>query len=769
MPTNEAKARLKINELLVEAGWRLSEKDGRRANVIVEQITDLPDANPDSAGDDFEAMPRGFIDYLLLDDRERPIAVLEAKSEKKNPLDGKEQARQYAKAQKCRFVILSNGNHHYFWDIQSGNPNPVAVLPSLAMLVERLGFEPNTRSLSSEAIESDYIVKTQYPDYAKDPGYINEQTRGKVITERKLRFLRAYQIAAIRAIQASVSEGRDRFLLEMATGTGKTLTASAIIKLFLRTSNARRVLFLVDRIELEDQAWSDFEKYLRPDYKTIIYKEKQDQWRTADIVVSTVQTLAFKNKYKRIFQPADFDLVISDEAHRSISGTARGVFDYFIGYKLGLTATPKDYLRGFHEENARKNDPRQLERRNLYDTYRTFGCDSGEPTFRYTLLDGVRDGFLINPVVVDARTEITTQLLSDEGYSVTVTDEETQQETQSTFSMSDFENKFFSEETNKAFAQTLLTHGFRDPVTHEFGKTIIFCVSQDHAAKMAQILNRLADQMFPGKYQSDFAMQVTSRIPHAQQMTLNFKNNKLGGSGNFNPSYLTSKSRVCVTVGMMTTGYDCPDVLNLALMRPVMSPSEFIQIKGRGTRMHSFAEQAIDDRLKTQISAVKKEKFKLFDFFAVCEYFEEEFDYDEKLDLPVAGSRGEPLEGTEKAKGFENKLFDPLKQLKEQQIGSEGMFVDRFIAGATDDDKYREAAEAFEQFDERYKPAEADFDTVRNFFLSYACDEELRRIVDSAEFALLNTHPNGEYFMELSPEYRKRIPEYVRKYVQNRN
>jgi len=270
MPSNEAKARLKINELLTEAGWRLSEKDGNRANVIVEQITDLPDANPESAGDDFEAMPRGFIDYLLLDDRGRPIAVLEAKSEKKNPLDGKEQARQYARAQKCRFVILSNGNYHYFWDIESGNPNPVAALPGLAMLIERLGFEPNTRSLSSEKIEPDYIVRTQYPDYAKDPGYVNLQTRNKVIVERKLRFLREYQIDAIKAIQQAVAEGRDRFLLEMATGTGKTLTAAAIIKLFLRTSNARRVLFLVDRIELEDQAWSDFEKYLRPDYKTIV-------------------------------------------------------------------------------------------------------------------------------------------------------------------------------------------------------------------------------------------------------------------------------------------------------------------------------------------------------------------------------------------------------------------------------------------------------------------------------------------------------------------
>lgn len=768
MSTNEAKARLKINELLTESGWRLTSKNNLPANIIVEQITDLPDANPASAGDDYESTSKGFIDYLPLDEKGMPVAVLEAKSEKKNPLDGKEQARQYAKGQKCRFVILSNGNHHYFWDLEAGNPNPVAQLPSLEMLQSRLQYEPDSLSLTKEKIAADYIVTTQYPDYAKDPGYVNEKTRPRLLMERKLRFLRPYQIAAIQAIQYAVSEGKDRFLLEMATGTGKTLTAAAILKLFLRTKNARRILFLVDRLELESQAEKDFKTYLRPDFKTIIYKEKQNDWRMAEIVVTTVQSLTFKNKYKRLFAPSDFDLVISDETHRSITGQSRGVFDYFIGFKLGLTATPKDYLRNFHVENARKNEPRQLERRNLYDTYRTFGCLSGEPTFRYTLLDGVKDGFLINPVVVDARTEITTQLLSDKGYTIS-TKNEAGEDLEENFSGSDFENKFFSEETNKVFAQTLMQHGLRDPVTGEFGKTIVFCVSQDHAARMTQHLNKLADQYYPGKYQSDFAMQVTSRVTGAQQMTINFTNNNLGGKGVFNNAYNTGKTRICVTVGMMTTGYDCPDILNLALMRPVMSPSEFIQIKGRGTRRHSFAEQAIDDKLKAQIGDAKKEKFKLFDFFAVCEYFEEKFPYDEVLQLPTLGAKGGPMLPPQPREGFENKQVDPLAKLQEHQVGLEGMYVDRFIAGETDDDKYRAAEEAFEAFDERFRPNEEDFDTVRSFFLSYACDEDLRRIIDSGEFALLNTHPNGEYFMQLKPEYRKQIPDYVRNYVQNRN
>ena len=141
-------------------------------------------------------------------------------------------------------------------------------------------------------------------------------------------------------------------------------------------------------------------------------------------MVSTVQSLLFNNKYQSLFSPTDFDLVISDEAHRSISGNARSVFDHFVGYKLGLTATPRDYLRGFDSSGPRIRDPREPERRLLLDTYRTFGCESGQPTFRYSLLDGVDDGYLINPTVVDARTEVTTQLLSDEGFVVSFADDD---------------------------------------------------------------------------------------------------------------------------------------------------------------------------------------------------------------------------------------------------------------------------------------------------------------------------------------------------------
>ena len=417
---------------------------------------------------------------------------------------------------------------------------------------------PDARRLVDEVVAGDYTVLTQRPHYAAEAAWKNEAERPDFIDANGLRFLRPYQLKAIYALPSAVKDGKDRFLFAMATGTGKTLTAAAVIKLFLRTGNARRVLFLVDRLELEEQAQIAFIKVLANDYKSVIYKENRDEWRRAEIVVTTVQSLLFNNKYQQLFSPTDFDLVISDEAHRSIGGNARAVFDYFVGYKLGLTATPRDYLKKFDKGTSPSRDPRELERRLLQDTYRTFGCDDGQPTFRYSLLDGVRDGFLINPTVVDARSEVTTQLLSEQGYIVEIKDDQGEDKKEE-FRQRDFEKRFFSDATNQLLCKTFLEHALRDPVSGEIGKSIVFAVSQHHAAKLAQILNLMADRVYPGKYQSDFAVQVTSQIADAQQFTLNFTNNNLLGSANFVPMYKSSKARVCVTVGMMTTGYDCPE------------------------------------------------------------------------------------------------------------------------------------------------------------------------------------------------------------------
>jgi type I restriction enzyme R subunit len=680
--SKEAKARIKINDYLKEAGWKFFDDAEGKANIVLENNVKITESHIDALGENFESSRNGFIDFLLLDNKGFPFIVLEAKSEDKHPLAGKEQARKYAQAQHCRFILLSNGNSHYFWDTQRGNPVAIRKFPSPDSVEGYASFKPNLASLAREVVERDYIVLTQKPDYKKDPSWKSEGTRGQFIQNNGLRFLREYQLKAIKAIQEHVRQGKDRFLFEMATGTGKTLVSAAVIKLFLRTGNARRVLFLVDRLELENQAKKAFVNLLKNDYQTAVYKENRDDWRKAEIVVSTVQTFLSKNRYKRLFAPDDFDLVISDEAHRSIGGNSRAVFEYFIGYKLGLTATPKDYLKNLDSEN--QNDPREWERRVLLDTYKTFGCENGVPTYRYSLLDGVKEGFLINPVVVDARTDITTQMLSEEGYAVLVPTEngEETEEVEETFVRKDFEKTFFSEETNRVFCETFLQNALRDPISDEIGKSIVFCVSQNHATRITQMLNEVAEQMFPGRYQSDFAVQITSWIPDRQQFTINFTNNNLSGSANFIDSYRTSKTRVAVTVGMMTTGYDCPDILNLALMRPVFSPTDFIQIKGRGTRKHDFSEQITDPLWKKNVGARQKDQFKLFDFFANCEYFEEDFNYNEVLHLPrlrsgMAGSGSGGGGITYVIDGYESTRPDAINTVRETAVGPEGMRVDR--------------------------------------------------------------------------------------------
>lgn len=694
----EAKARIKINKLLEESGWLLLDSPKSKANVILENHVKITREGFDALGENFEKTTNGFIDFLLLDDKGFPLVVLEAKSDDKNPLIGKEQARKYAKNINCRFVILSNGDLHYFWDIENGNPIIITAFPTPESFKQYRNFIPNKQRLVDEICKNDYIALSQDPNYATNPEYVNPGTRNDYFERTGVRIMRDYQLQALLSIQEAVKRGEIRFLFEMATGTGKTLTSAAVIKLFLKSGNARRVLFLVDRLELEDQAYKDMTSYLSKDYKSVIYKENKDDWRKAEIVISTVQSLLFNNKYKNLFSPTDFDLVISDEAHRSIGGNARAVFEYFIGYKLGLTATPKDYLKKINY-----GELHEYERRLLLDTYRTFGCESGEPTFRYSLLDGVRDHFLINPIVIDARTDITTQLLSDKGYSaIDINDDN--EEIEDSFGIRDFEKRFFSESTNRVFCETFMTNALRDPISNEIGKTIIFAVSQNHAAKLVQILNEIAHRMFPGKYNSDFAVQVTSLIQDAKIMTIDFRNNKLNGHSKYSELYRTSKSRVCVTVGMMTTGYDCSDILNLCFMRPVFSPTDFVQIKGRGTRKFDFSKCIIDKTLRNEYKECIKVHFKLFDFFANCEYFEEKFNYDEVLKLPkptTSTSIGQTTITT--LSGYEHTGEDSVALLTETPIGVEGMLIDRMFFKKFEEniksDKFVQAAVEAQKWD----------------------------------------------------------------------
>lgn len=685
----EAKARIKINDLLQKSGWRFFDDKNGKMNIALEGNVKL-----EELGDDFEKVSTGFIDYLLLDDKNFPICVLEAKSEDKDPLAGKEQARRYANSQNVRFVILSNGNIHYFWDKELGNPTRISTFPTLESLKGNKEFTPDTNKLACEELKDNYIAITQNPFYEQDPRWSDKNKKQQFIADSGLHFLRQYQLDAVKSLQMAVSEGKNRFLFEMATGTGKTLLASAIIKLYLKTGNARRVLFLVDRLELENQAEKAFKSYLQPDYRAVIFKQNKDDWRKAEVVITTVQSISHDNKYLKIFTPTDFDLIISDEAHRSISGNSRTIFEYFIGHKLGLTATPKDYLKNLSQKDIDESDPREMERRNLLSTYKTFGCDGNEPTFRYTLVDGARDGFLVLPTAIDCRTEITTQLLSDEGYAVQVETEEGEEE-EVIYNQSDFERRFFSEQTNFEFAKAFMDNAERDPITKEIGKTIVFCVSRKHASKITQILNEFAMKMFPDKYNSDFAVQITSDIPGAQTMTINFANNKLNGHSKFIDGYKTSRTRVCITVGMMTTGYDCQDILNLCLMRPIFSPTDFVQIKGRGTRTYNFKYSNGDDQIRE-----KKESYKLFDFFANCEYFQEKYPYDEVIKLPAKkkGIVEPPPKPPVQIDKTSINIPDPLKMMEVMTFEGNIMRVDRELYVSRFENTVKETANKDNEF-----------------------------------------------------------------------
>lgn len=597
----EAKARLKINQLLQEAGWKFfDDKTGSR-NIEVEGNVNL-----ESLGDDFEK-GKGFIDYLLLDSKGFPLAVLEAKSQSKDPLDGKYQAENYAKAKRCRYVILSNGDTHYFWDLNQNAEKLIIKLPTQKDLTKLL-TATTAMPLSGIEVKDDWIVQSQ-----------------GAVAEADKKFLRDYQLEAIKVITSRFDQGNRRFLLEMATGTGKTLLAAALIKLFLKSGNAQRILFLVDRIELADQALQNISGYLK-EYNIGIFKENKEMALQNKVVIATIQSLSYNQNYLKFFSQFDFDVLISDEAHRSIYGNNKVIFEYFEGVKIGLTATPKDFLKGIDTKKLAEKDPRKLEKRILLSTYETFGCKSGEPTFRFDLKEAVshKPPYLVNPVIFDKRSDKTDQMLSEQGWTDAFVDETTGQQVEETFKIRQLEKRVFSEALNRLIVEELIKTAKTDPITGEVGKTIVYCISQRHASKITRLLNEIADKKYPGKYSGNsgvFARQITSNIVGSQELTKKYRNNQLGNT------------RIAVTVNMMTTGYDCTDLLNVVLMKPIFSMSDFVQIKGRGTRRHTFSNELTGVQ-------TEKDNYYLIDFFGVCEYFEEKYDYKEPLKVPQGKASG---------------------------------------------------------------------------------------------------------------------------------
>jgi type I restriction enzyme, R subunit len=558
---NEAFSRILIDKALEFSGWNL--------------------LDPKQVQFEFHAA-NGRADYLLKNSLGHVLCVLEAKREDVDPYDAKEQARGYAENLKSPFIILSNGREHWFWNFERADQRDayrIERLPSRDDL-ERLrlkNLQP-PRPLESEVVNPEYLRHLRHD-----------------LT------LRRYQINAMDEIARLFDrEVRRKFLLEMATGTGKTLLCAALIRRFLNTRNAERVLFVVDRIELAKQTMEDFAVVL-PEFKPVIFKSarRSGELLGASVVVATIQSLMVDRRYREEFTPFYFDLVINDEAHRSIYGDAREVVQFFQATRVGLTATPKAYLRNVNVEELATENPKALEARQLRDTYHYFGCEPGFPTFRYDIIDAVKDPegpFLCLPKIFDLRSDITTQALADKGWTVVVDEQE------ENFKIRDLERKIFTPARNRLMCEAFLKEAQRDP-TGALGKSIVFAVNQTHATNLTKIFNDI---------QPGLAVTITSRIKDASAIAKEFRDGKRA-------------EKIAVSVDMLSTGYNCRDLLNIALMRPIFSPTEYIQIKGRGTRRYTF---------KIGHTEYEKKNFFLLDFCGVAEYFEEKYDYTVPLSAP---------------------------------------------------------------------------------------------------------------------------------------
>lgn len=606
MPT-EADARIAIDRKLKEAGWTL---EGNGKNVLTEQHSGA-----------------GTSDYLLLDRNGRNYAIIEAKNDTIDPYLAKDQARGYAEAKGCRYVYLANSEQIYFWNLQFGDAEPVEKFLS----PEDLQRRDDMRGLRKPLAQ------------VKHNGSIAE---------------RPYQTEASDTIAKQYDEGRRKFLLEMATGTGKTRLAAALIDRFLKAKQAERVLFIVDRIELRKQAFGVFQEQFRGTYAVASYKPcRHGDWGGANVVVATIQSLNFH--YREDFTPGYFDLIFNDECHRSIYGDLpRQVLEYFHATRIGLTATPRDFLRGIDPDDLSGNNPKALEARIMRDTYRYFDCEDGAPTFRYSIQDAVKDGWLVPPKIYRMLTLITKEAVSEIGWNTEIDGEDY------TFTIGQLERKVFVPHRNELLCRQFLENALKTP-DGSVGKTIVFSVSQDHATSLAKILNRLVPEG-----NGRFAEVITSRVREASELAKQFRKEE------------HHWPRVAVTVDMLSTGYDCPEILNLVLARPVASPVTYVQIKGRGTRLHTFKD-ANDKEIG------KKTEFLIHDFCEVVEYFEEEYDYEAPAPLPL-GTGGDNGTGSGGGGGPPPPPPPPWEQLvstaKDEtaltefiEVGPEGEKVDRML------------------------------------------------------------------------------------------
>ena len=712
--TPEQKAREKISQMLEAAGWQYREEAlvGRRDGS-------------------------GFADYLLLGDDDQPIGLLEAKREDTPPLSGKEQAREYADSLGLVHVLLSNGDLHYHWVTDSGNPVPVMSLPG-----------PDELDLTRQQITVD---RSPLWNIEVDETFLRTVT------------MRHYQIAAVNAVQESARSGRLGFLLEMATGTGKTTVAAAICRLYLQSGVAQRILFFVDRDELYQQAVEDLTELLEGQYRAVGHRERQEDW-TAPITVATVQAINNAMRQGQPIPPEWFQLVISDEAHRSISGPRhRDVFDAFNCDKVGLTATPRQYLT-----DVDPGDPTSIasrEAKSLRDTYFAFGLTPGEPTYEYTIAQAAADGYLVLPHALDVRTEVTRQLMSDEGFQMTVEDYETGEDVHLEFHEGHYGRSFLSPDTNREFAEQYLERALREPQTDILGKGIIYCVNRMQAAQVTNELNKAAEARWPGKYNSDFAVQITHDVDQATAMGRAFaRQNSLRGFDPTITGYRTSKTRVCVTVAMMTTGYDCRDLLNLGFCRPVKSFTDYIQMKGRGTRKYEFTLNFTDQLVKDQTPPRPKEQFRIIDFFGVCEYFGEGHLYGEGT--PAAPRDRTPVEPTDPRipiQPYINYAEDELETVVGLHMSPDGAITARDDVLEQRETLNQALAQEFERYLEQHPITDPhERESAQRLFEAYVTDQETRLAIDNEEYGALGNAISVRQYGQVPQEHREAIPNYIR-------
>jgi type I restriction enzyme, R subunit len=502
-----------IDLLLKEAGWPLDQARDREFEIS---------GMPNKEG-------KGFVDYVLWGDDGKPLGLVEAKRTRRDARVGQQQAKLYADCLERQFgqrplIFYSNGYEHWLWDDTNYPPRAVQGFykkAELELAIQRRG----TRKPLAEAEISSAIVERYY------------QTRG------------------IRRIAEAFERDHDRkALVVMATGAGKTRTVIALCDLLMRCNWVKRVLFLADRVALVNQAVNAFKRHL-PDASPVnLVTEKDTEGRVFVSTYPTMMGLIDETRDgQRRFGVGHFDLVIIDEAHRSVFQKYRAIFDYFDSLLVGLTATPKD----------------EVDR----NTYSLFDLENGVPTDAYGLDEAVRDGFLVPPKAVSVplkfqREGIKYDELSDEDKDQWDALEWDDEGGVPDRVEAEAVNKWlFNKDTVDKVLEHLMTRGLTVAGGDRLGKTILFAKNQHHANFIAERFNA----NYP-HYKGEFARVITFKTEYAQSLIDNF-------------SAKDKAPHIAISVDMLDTGIDIPEVVNLVFFKLVRSKTKFWQMLGRGTRL----------------------------------------------------------------------------------------------------------------------------------------------------------------------------------------